>query len=384
MIKLKSKNDCCGCGACKNKCPKHCICMKADSEGFLYPVINSSECINCSLCENVCPIINHNAELKSTNNAYGAYNLDDSIRRISSSGGIFYLLAKKCIECGGVVAGAAFDKNFTLCHQIVSKLEQLDKLLGSKYVQSKTGDIYLKIKCYLDDGVKVLFSGTSCQVEALLSFLGKPYENLTTVDIICHGAPSPLLWEKYKLWISNDFNHAKIQKVSFRDKTSSWKRYSVSAKLNNKSIYSKYFYEDPFMRAFLRDYCLRPSCYSCSFKGTDRLSDITLGDFWGVECVVPELDDNKGTSLVITHSEKGEEAFHQVYDDLNVVPINMSLALKYNPSALYSSAKPKCRNQFMQDLQINDFSYVYEKYLKDSMFVMFKKFVKKVMGRGRH
>lgn len=383
MVILKNKSECCGCGLCTNVCPCQCVHMQADIEGFLYPVINRSVCKDCGLCETVCPVINHKAKQKSLNKAYGAYNLDENIRRISSSGGVFYLLAKQCIERGGVVAGAAFDGNFVLYHQVVSKVEELDKLLGSKYVQSKTGDIYIRIKQYLDSGVFVLFSGTSCQVEALLSFLGRKYNNLTTVDIICHGVPSPLLLEKYKLWISGNFNHSKINNLLFRDKSSGWKQYSVSAELSNNTVYSKVFHDDPFMRAFLQDYCLRPSCYTCVFKGLDRMSDITLGDFWGVEYVLPMLDDNRGTSLVITHSDKGEKLFWHICNSLKVVSVDCSLALEYNPSALYSSAQPKLRNQFMKDLREKDFSFVFERYLKDSKLMTIKKFVKSLMKIGK-
>lgn len=376
MITISEKSECCGCGACENICPKNAITMKADSEGFLYPEVERSRCIDCGQCEAVCPVKNHDSSPETKNKVYGAQNTDERIRRQSSSGGIFYLLAKKHMENGGVVAGAAFDESFILHHQFASDINEVDKLLGSKYVQSKTGDIYKKVRNYLDSGIPVLFSGTSCQVEALKSFLRKPYHNLTTVDIICHGVPSPLLWEKYKKWISAKFDNQEIQGVSFRDKSSGWKKYSVTVNFKNKSQYSVRLGDDAFMKAFLNDFCLRPSCYSCSFKGVDRISDITLGDFWGVAKVVPELDDNKGTSLVITHSDRGEAVFRQIQDHLINVPADSASALKSNPAALYSCKLPPCRTAFMQELQANDFEFVYNKYLKDSTAVRVQKAVK--------
>ncbi len=376
MITISTKDECCGCGACENVCPKNLITMKADSEGFLYPEVDCSRCIDCGQCETVCPVKNHDTGLKTKNTGYGSWNTDERIRLQSSSGGVFYLLAKKHIEDGGVVAGAAFDEGFVLHHQFASGINEIDKLLGSKYVQSKTGDIYKRVKRYLDSGIPVLFSGTPCQVAALKSFLRKPYNNLTTADIVCHGVPSPLLWEKYKKWISAKFNGQEIKGVSFRDKSSGWRKYSVTINFKNKSQYSIRYSDDAFMKAFLKDCCLRPSCYACQFKGVDRVSDITLGDFWGVAKVVPKLDDNKGTSLVITHSDKGETAFRQILDELLVVPIESANALKLNPAALYSCKLPPCRTEFMQDLQANDFDFVYHKYLEDSMVVRAKKAVK--------
>ena len=382
MITISKKSECCGCGACENICPKNLITMKADSEGFLYPEVDRSRCIDCGQCEAVCPVMNHDSTLKTKNRVYGAQNIDENIRRQSSSGGIFYLLAEKHLENGGVVAGAAFNESFVLHHQFASDINEVDKLLGSKYVQSKTGDIYKKVRNYLDSGIPVLFSGTSCQVEALKSFLRKPYNNLTTVDIICHGVPSPLLWEKYKKWISAKFKDQEIQGAFFRDKSSGWKKFSITVKFKNKSQYSKRAVDDAFMRAFLKNYCLRPSCYSCSFKGVDRISDITLGDFWGVAKVVPELDDNKGTSLIITHSDRGEEAFRQIRDCLKIVPVDSADALKSNTAALYSCKLPPCRTAFMQDLQANDFDFVYHKYLEDSMAVKIRKAVKNLFRNG--
>ncbi len=381
MVTLIEKNECCGCGACENICPKNLITMKADSEGFLYPEVDRSRCIGCGQCETVCPV-KQDIGLKTKNRVYGAQNTDERVRQQSSSGGIFYLLAKKHLEGGGVVAGAAFDEGFVLYHQFASDINEVDKLLGSKYVQSKTGDIYKRVKKYLDSGVPVLFSGTPCQVAALNFFLRKPYHNLTTADIVCHGVPSPLLWEKYKNWISAKFDNQGIQGVSFRDKSSGWKKYSVTVIFKNKSQYSVRFGDDAFMKAFLKDFCLRPSCYSCPFKGVDRMSDITLGDFWGVAKVLPELDDNKGTSLVITHSDKGEAVFRHIQEGLLVVPADSADALKSNPAALYSCKAPLCRTEFMQDLQANDFDFVYHKYLEDSMALKVRKAVKNLFRKG--
>ena len=280
MIIIDDKTKCSGCHACANACPKNCISMVSDEEGFWYPQVNKEKCIDCGLCEKVCPIIHKwQSDDSLTTTAMAAINLNEEIRLKSSSGGIFTLIAEKIIDQGGVVFGAAFSDDFkSVQHICVDNIADLDKLRGSKYVQSKIGDTYKQAKEYLDSGRKVLFSGTPCQIGGLYSYLRKPYENLLTQDIICHGVPSPMVWEKYVEEHERKIS-SKANKVTFRNKKNGWKAYSVFIGFENRKQYLKEHSADMYIKAFLSDICLRPSCFDCQFKGIKRHADITLTDF---------------------------------------------------------------------------------------------------------
>ena len=246
MIDIKSKQECCGCQACFNICPKNAIEMIEDNEGFKYPSINKEKCIKCGLCEKVCPYVNEYSKKQILNEsiAYGGWNLNEEIRRISSSGGIFTAIAKYIIEKNGVVCGAIFDENLNVVHDIVDNLNDLKKMNGAKYVQSDMRDNLKKIKKYLDNGRLVLFSGTPCQVSGLNSYLNKEYNNLYTCDIVCHGVPSPKVFNKYKKELEKD-NSSKISFINFRDKITGWKSYSFLVKFkNNKTFSAIYWYFD--------------------------------------------------------------------------------------------------------------------------------------------
>ena len=235
MIDIKDKKDCCGCSACVQKCPKQCISLKEDCEGFLYPIVDKDICIDCGLCEKVCPILYQGEERKPLK-VFAAKNHDEEIRKQSSSGGIFTLLAEKIINEGGVVFGAKFDENWDVKHDYTETIEGLAAFRGSKYVQSRIEDNYRKAETFLKQGRKVLFSGTPCQIAGLKRFFRKEYENLLTVDFICHGVPSPGVWRRYlqetvarmcdKNRVSTDpisIKNARVESISFRDKSHGWK-----------------------------------------------------------------------------------------------------------------------------------------------------------------
>ena len=311
MIHLTNKADCCGCGACAQSCPKGCITMKKDGEGFLYPNVEAARCIECGLCERVCPILNKKTAGSGEVKAYAAYATEDDLRGKSSSGGLFALLAEEILSRGGCVAGAAFDEAFSVRHILVDNVQDLEKLRGSKYVQSRMEDTYLCVKEQLQKGRPVLFTGVGCQVAGLKSYLGKEHENLYTVDILCHGVPSPKVWEQY-LREQEQSHGQKPSSISFRDKRSGWRRSSISMKFADSAEYCRWAGEDRYMQVFLRDICLRPSCHSCRFKAVPRLSDLTIGDAWGIEKCMPELDDDRGTSVVLVNSEKGQKLFDRI------------------------------------------------------------------------
>lgn len=374
MIHISDKSCCCGCTACVAVCPKRCIRMVEDSEGCLYPQVDLSLCIDCGLCKTVCPVLQPGVR-REPSTVYAAKNADGQIRLHSSSGGIFTLLAEYVIKEGGVVFGARFNKDWEVVHDYAESREGLAAFRGSKYVQSRMGDCFRQAKQFLQEGRKVLFSGTPCQIAGLKNSLRKDYDNLLTVDVICHGVPVPLVWRKYLAEIvarqgdgkNSVLLHPKspaqksigdvISRIDFRDKELGWKKYSFALTLSkataagekNTVLLSHIFSEDAFMKAFLSNISLRPSCYACPAKSGKSGSDITLGDFWGVERVLPEFDDDKGVSVVLGFTEKGKQLLEAVlpYERLSV---DYATAIACNPFMLVSVNHPRCRDFFLHRL----------------------------------
>lgn len=382
MIEIKNKTQCCGCAACANICPKECISMVADQEGFLYPSVNTVECINCDACVRVCPELNIISSIgEGLPSAYAAYALDESIRQESSSGGVFTVLADYVLKDGGVVFGAAFDDDFNVRHIFVDKKEDMYKLRGSKYLQSRTENCYILAKKFLNDGKKVLYSGTPCQIVGLHNYLGKDYKNLILVDIICHGVPSPLVWQKYLQSLPQASSGHKPRRISFRHKYYGWKRYSVSIKYDDTEYLCE-FGKDKFMQAFLRDLCLRPSCYECPSKGEERVSDFTIADFWGIQDVMPEMDDDKGTSLVIIHTKKGKTIFNGVVVNIKYKVVDFYSAIKYNESMVKSVSMPMRRNSFMSEIiKDRNFDAIEKKYCQPNLFQKGRRFIVRIFNK---
>ena len=311
---MKSKSECCGCSACEQICPVGCIKMQEDEEGFLYPKIDETKCIHCKKCEKVCPIRYPNKKNKETK-TYVAYAKDEEIRKKSSSGGIFSLLAKSVLLQNGVVFGAAFDAQFQVHHIGVTKIEELEKLRGSKYLQSRVEHTFCEAENYLKEGKLVLYSGTACQIEGLQKYLGKSYENLLTMDVLCHGVPSPKIWKLYLKQLKTKYD-SKVEKVHFRNKKDGWKKYLILIRFENAKKHLISFKKDKFMKMFLSNINLRPSCHNCQFKAIPRSSDITLGDCWGIEDYMPEMDDDGGTSVILVHTVKGEEQLKKMKESM--------------------------------------------------------------------
>lgn len=354
MITVKEKKDCCGCYACAVACPKQCIIMEEDSEGFWYPRVDSQKCIQCGLCEKVCPVLHSVEESGEMLLAYAARNRNEEVRHASSSGGVFTLLAEAVIADGGVVFGAEFAENLSVVHGFVESAEDLAKFRGSKYVQSRIGETYVQAKAFLEQGKPVLFTGTPCQIEGLKTYLGRDYDKLYCQDIICHGVPSPKVWKTYLTFMEKKHDTV-VQTAFFREKRLGWKNFSMKLELADKQIYSSPLDRDVFMQAFLRDLCLRPSCYACAFKKLHRTSDITLADFWGVENVCSELDDDRGTSLVLVHSEKGRKLFERIALYMEMQAVDLDKALEQNPAMTRSAKQNPRRGKFLSGLDRVEF-----------------------------
>ena len=371
MVNIVNKKDCCGCYACNNICPKNCISMVEDSEGFYYPNVNVDKCINCKLCEKVCPFDNDLPKKQFLGAAYACKNKNGNIRLQSSSGGIFDLLCRYVISNRGIVFGAAFNENFEVVHTYAKTLEECSKFYGSKYVQSKIADSYKKTKGFLDNGRIVLFSGTQCQIKGLNMFLQKRYLNLITVEVICHGVPSPLVFKKYIDNLSR-INESKIRTIKFRDKNLGWHKYSFMIQFENEKIYSGTLDKDIFMRGFLNNLYLRPSCYECKAKNHKSNSDISLGDYWGIEKIYPKFDDDRGVSLVLLNSKKGLEIFNKILLHMDIMESNLEYAVKYNPSIIKSVSYNRNRKKYFSIMDEIDIESAIIKYTKVSFISRIK------------
>ena len=369
MIQITKKQNCSGCHACVAVCPKGCISMQRDKEGFLYPIADKSSCINCGLCEKACQSINP-IKSKAIPKAYAAYNKNEDVRMKSSSGGTFTLIAEYIINKGGAVFGAAFDEELNVHHVCVERKEDLYRLRGSKYLQSTIGETYKTAKQVLNQGRYVLFTGTPCQIDGLLHYLNKKYDKLYTQDIICHGVPSPMVWQKYLKYQGSVYGGEVDRKSlpAFRRKDEGWKRYSVSYRFADDTEYRQTLDKDLFMNAFLSNICLRPSCYNCHSKSLNRNSDITLADFWGIENELPEMFDDKGTSLVLVNSDKGLRLFNDISENMKYREIEVNRAVKYNPSVRSSVKKPANRKRFMRKVNDRNFKEMVEKYKRLSVW----------------
>ncbi len=361
-ISLQEGTQCTGCGACYNVCGTGAITMCADTEGFLYPKIDRMLCVKCGACESVCPM-GKTRQMKSMPGAYYAYSKDEAIRRASSSGGVFTHLAQAILSKSGAVAGVMMDEAQTVRHVVIDSAEKLYMLRGSKYVQSDTGDIYRQIKQLLKAGKPVLFTGTPCQAAALRQYLSKDYDNLYVQDIICHGVPSPGVWQEY---LRQTCRAADIAEVSFRDKTESWYNYALKITHQDGTAFLENKSENIYIRAFLSNLSLRPSCYDCQFKGDERAADITLADYWGVYDIHPELPGKNGISLVLTHTEKGERLLRSIQDSLVLGQTDRVRAIAMNPAYGKSVKMPARRAVFFGKIQAFPIRTLVDRYSSPS------------------
>ena len=364
----KAGNLCCGCSACASICPKNCITMKANAEGFLYPAVDTDACVACGRCEKVCPVLQDgNAPGPDFREAYAAITNDSDTLLSSSSGGAFTELSKTVLRSGGCVFGAAFSEDFKSVRHIMAESEaELYALRGSKYVQSEIGETYQEAKRQLDSGRNVLFSGTPCQISGLKNYLQKDYDNLLLVDVICHGTPSPAMWEKYLSHLEQSMG-GKAKYVSFRHKENDWRRFGMELPFEGDKRYYKPLGEDPYLKMFLKNDCLRESCYACKVKEAGSTADITIGDFWGVEHAEPEMDNSMGVSLVLIHTEKGRRAFEQIPSGMTTGRTDYDRAISYNSAMTQSVARPMERDCFFEDMRQLGWDKLEKKYASEKL-----------------
>ena len=328
MINITDKNQCCGCTACASVCGHGSITMVEDAEGFKFPNIDTATCVGCGLCEKVCPMLHPESE-RSVKQVIGAKHQDAVVRKTSSSGGVFSLLAEVFIVDGGVVVGCAMDKNLQAVHIICETIEDIIRLRSSKYVQSNVEGIFPQVRKLLRDGRKVLFSGTPCQVAGLRRFLVKPFGNLFCVDVLCHGVPSPKLFREYKEMMEQQYG-SQAHSVNFRSKKKEWKRLYINFRFDNGKEYFKNATFDPYMQLFLGNKSQRNACFHCPFTTTNRQGDISLGDFWGIGKNFPGLDDDKGISMILINSDKGEEMYSKIMYQITSFESNLDQAIYGN------------------------------------------------------
>lgn len=373
MIKIEDKSKCCGCAACVQKCPKQCISMQLDDEGFYYPVADESVCIECGLCEKVCPELDRPMDREPIK-CYAAKGRDDIIVEQSSSAGIFTLLAENVIKSGGVVFGARFDKNWDVEHAYTDVINGIGQFRSSKYVQSRIGNTYTVAKVFLDQGRIVMYTGTPCQLAGLHKYLRRDYDNLISVDVICHGVPSPGIWRDYLRNAISPFGRknsvssfrysplserdaTQIKGISFRDKRLGWKKFSFVLQTSQgysrseentvsssyKPLIQERHYRNLFLQGFLSNIILRQSCYSCPARKGRSGSDLLLGDYWGVKNFYPEFYSREGVSMALAYSEKGKKLIEKL--DLDIIEISYN-DTKGNSNIEYDVSTPEARTPF--------------------------------------
>lgn len=352
MIQVDEKKDCCGCSACLQICPVRCISLKEDEEGFGYPVADSEKCIDCGLCEDVCPFIGEEGK-KAPLRVYAVKNEDEPARLASSSGGMFTAFAEQVIAGGGVVFGAAFNEQYEVVHTYVESSEELFRLRGSKYAQSDINGTYERTETFLKGGRKVLFAGAPCQILALKRYLRKEYDNLFTVDFICHGVPGARVWNLYLNELLDKHLHsslADVSEISFRDKFYGWKKFGFALHVQKGKCAYPFrlpLHLNAYMRGFLSNLYLRPSCYACKARGSRSRSDVTLGDYWGVRHVHPDFDDDKGVSVVLLNTEEATARFSSLKCEVRESTYDQ--ALKYNAALEKSPEIPETRTVFYRE-----------------------------------
>lgn len=374
-IDIIGNENCASCFSCSNVCPESAIKMELSDEGFYKPIIDRNACTECGLCQKHCPVIlSDEISNNNSNNprVFAAWSKDDLTRLSSSSGGAFSELAKIIIDNDGVVYGAAWDSDFSVKHIGIYSFDSINLLRGSKYIPSNLDSVYKEIQRITNEGRKVLFSGTPCQVAAVKTFVAS--NRLFTVDLICHGVPSLRVFKAYLEYIRNN---RIIKDINFRDKETGWSNFSISVNFEDGSKYIEKFNNDDFCWGFNNNYYLNSICYNCPFAKLPRQGDITVGDFWNV---AENLKNEKGVSVVLVNNEKGERII-KLTENLCLEKVELSAAVRGNPRIINGEFnKPKVREMLLKDINSNGFEYIKRKYLKrpNKALVFLKKVIREI------
>ena len=364
----KPFEECYGCQACAQICPHGAIDMKPNEEGFLYPNINATKCIDCGLCQKVCPTQDENTSLLfhlTPQYVEAAWNVNLSERLESTSGGVFFLLAN--------VYGADYKKDLSVYHRRIENIETLKRLRGSKYVQSDIGDVFIQVKSDLKAGKKVLFSGTPCQIAGLRLFLRKPFDNLYTIDLVCHGVPSLLLFKQHIAFLEDKYKDSIIDFKFRAKKKSGWRSYVEYVFKKNKPTYT-FLGKDYYSHAFHLGYFNRESCYTCVFSKSKRVGDITLSDFWGAENHYKELNKARkwGFNCVMCNTPKGHDLFNSIKKKVRSKKYLVELAIQGDVRLRHAEERPRMRENAYKMLLENGYKFMVSKYgIKESIIQRF-------------
>ena len=355
--------ECAGCRTCEKLCPKQAISMIENEEGFLIPKIDEKKCVSCGICLQKCPQLSKNINNLINQKSYAAKIKNKETLMESSSGGVFSAIAENCLKNNGKIYGAIFDKDFNVIHIGITNIDELSKLRGSKYVQSDTLNTYNEVKQDLNNNIKVVYSGTPCQIAGLKSFLGKDYENLLTVDLVCHGVPSPKIFKKYKDFLEKKLK-SEIASFSFRDKEKrGWGENLRIAFKNGKKL--KIFgFLDPYYKTFLEGNLSRECCYNCKYANSSRIGDITLADFWGIYNEYPNFYDKNGVSAVIVNTKKGTAIWNSIKENLNFMEVELSKIQKHNHNLEAPTMQKEIRKDIYKDINYKDFKQIYKDNFK--------------------
>jgi len=373
MIDIRRKEDCCGCGACYDACTKDAIIWQCDEESFSYPRVDTSKCVDCGLCNKVCPILNSD-ELNSRNKSFtpiiiGAYHKDADIRFTSTSGGAFWGLAESWVKDGGYVAGAIFYDHFKIRHIVTNTVEELQKIKGSKYSQSDCRGMYREILRLLKAGERVMATGLPCQMAALRQYLRKDYDNLIIIDLICHSVPSPLLFEKYIDYLEHKYNSRIVNYHPKNKELGGWHQFSFKAYFEDGQIYHQN--NDLYTNVAFDSIMARYSCFECHYKNVPQPSDITIGDFWGIENVDRSFDSPNGVSKIMLNTQKGADYFKSLtcfvskeYTIQDAIISNKRAWTQLKPA---KRCDQKARERFVNNLHHKSFSYTVQKYNRQKL-----------------
>lgn len=363
-FKTNEKTECCGCTACVNACPKTCIHMFFDEEGFAFPEIDASKCIHCHLCESICPVEHPNYSNSDAPEAFAVLLKDLEQRKLSSSGGAFYAIASFVLSNGGVVFGATMDEKHHVRHIAIDSEDELYRLRGSKYVQSDLDGVFLLVKQVLRRGQLCYFVGTGCQVAGLKSYLRKDYSNLITSDLVCHGVPSQKLFDLHIDYLEKKYKD-KVIDYQFRD-NKTWGGCEIVRFYKRKPLVKPSYELSPFLYSFMYGMTLRYSCYECKFAHIPRQGDVTLGDFWGAKEFFPSINDSSGVSLILLNTEKGKFLWDRIKDAFDFSKTTVSNGAKYNGNLMHCSERPSVRDRVYKMIESQGYVAVSKSVFRSS------------------